>query len=150
MDYLASVFTYLIQHLSIHYIKPRCYRYSDDSIDDIAEFKFYPKDGFQELPENFEGCLFLVNKPKAEGQRSTGIGCFEVRLIEKTGKMVPDEKMFSGKLNADSFSLLYPGFSGNSSNQRTAKFQELTKSVQLESLEIQSASISLYSFLEHH
>ncbi|KAE9551261.1 hypothetical protein FO519_005518 [Halicephalobus sp. NKZ332] len=145
-DYLTSVFTYLKQHLSIHYIRPKFFENSEN--EKVAKFKPYPKDGPQEIPENFEGFMFLLNKPRAGGQRTTGIGCCEVRLIDKEGRMVPPEKMLAGKLNPDSFSLLYPGFSGHSRNQRTAKFQELTKSVQLESLEFQSTSISLSHFIE--
>ena len=143
-DYVASIFTYLRQHLSSYYIKPR---YPED--DPQVTFKPYPLDGTEPLSPDYEAVMYLVNKPKAEGQRSTGLGCFEMRLVDKEGRLARRDGGFPpGKLNANSFSLLYPGFSGSERLQKAARYHELTKCVQIDSFELQGQhSISKLSKL---
>uniref|UniRef100_A0A914YMZ8 Uncharacterized protein n=1 Tax=Panagrolaimus superbus TaxID=310955 RepID=A0A914YMZ8_9BILA len=144
-DYLASIFTYLQQHLSSYFIKPQ---FSDDPMAPSSIcFQPYPFDGAdgEPLAPEYEGIIYLINKPKAEGQRSTGLGCFEMRLVDKQGRLAKRDGGFPpGKLNANSFSLLYPGFSGTEMLQKAARYHELTKCVQIDSFEDQGMSISKF------
>uniref|UniRef100_A0A7E4VP94 VWFA domain-containing protein n=1 Tax=Panagrellus redivivus TaxID=6233 RepID=A0A7E4VP94_PANRE len=170
-EYLASVHTYLEQHLAAYFITPRYVESSVTRCDSVdyytplvisnctrqhrlpgSNFEHFPVDGIDKgpMPEHYEPLIFVVNKPKKEGQRTSGMGCFEVRLVDRRGKVVDShnsEAYLPGKLGSDSFSLLYPGFSGAKPFSRSNKFQDQTKCTLVESLETDANFIASEHFV---